>query len=181
MRSARSAHGRAGFTLLELLVSATVFMLVAGAVGTTIALSTALGRTNRETALAARAAQSLLEELKGAAEFGELYARYNATSGDDPAGGTSPGWDFAVRGLQPRSDDGDGFVGRVEFPGTGKELLEDGDDDELGLPRDLDGDGAIDGVDHAGDYRILPVRVVIEWEGQKRARSLALVTVLTEL
>src|SRR5262245_61756362 len=109
-------------------------MLVAGAVGTTIALSTALSRTNKETALAARAAQSMLEELKGVTEFSQIFARYNATTGDDPAGETSPGWDFAVQGLQPRSDDADGFVGRVEFPGGGKELREDGEDDELGLP-----------------------------------------------
>jgi type II secretory pathway pseudopilin PulG len=180
-RRPRAVAGRAAFTLLELLVSATIFMLVSGAVVTTLALSTALNRTNRETALAVRAAQSLLEELKGVEEFEEIYARYNATSDDDPAAGSSPGQGFAVAGLSARSDDADGFVGALEFPGTGKELLEDGEDAELGLPRDLDGDGLVDAADHAGDYRILPVRVVVEWSGQNGARTLELVTVLTEM
>ena len=29
----------------------------------------------------------------------------------------------------------------------------------MGMPRDLDGDNVVDGVDHKGDYRMLPVIV----------------------
>lgn len=183
MRRSHRSQTRAakqGFTLLELMISSTVFLLVAGAVVTALVVSSALNMTNRETALAARAAQSVIEELKATA-VDEIFARYNATAADDPAGGTSPGGDFAVAGLAPQAGDADGFVGSIEFPGTGVALREDGDDAELGLPRDLDGDGVVDAANHAGNYRILPVRVVIRWTGQNGKRTLELVTVLTEL
>lgn len=168
-----------GFTLLELMISSTVFLLVAGAVVIALVISSALNMTNRETALASRAAQSVIEELKATA-FDEIYARYNDTAADDP-GGTAPGSGFAVAGLAAQEGDADGFVGAIVFPGTGTALHEDGDDVELGLPRDLDGDGAVDADDHAGDYRILPLRVVIRWNGQNGARTFELVTVLTDL
>jgi prepilin-type N-terminal cleavage/methylation domain-containing protein len=176
----RTARARGGFTLLEVMISSTVFLLVAGAVVTALVVSSALNMTNRETALASRAAQSIIEELKGTA-FDEIFARFNATALDDPAAGTSPGDDFAVAGLDPQDGDADGFVGSIEFPGTGSTLLEEGDDVELGMPRDLDGLGGVDANDHAGDYRILPVRSVIRWNGQNGARTFELVTVLTDL
>jgi hypothetical protein len=62
----------------------------------------------------------------------------------------------------------------------GTELREDVVDTDLGLPRDLNGDGAIDGADHSADYRILPVRVTVSWTGQNGVRSMDFVTVLTE-
>jgi type II secretory pathway pseudopilin PulG len=170
---------REGYTLLELMVSATLFLFVAGAVVTTLAVCTALNTTNRESALASRGAQSALEEL-GSTTFAEVFARYNDTAADDPVGGASPGNAFAIRGLSALADDADGFVGAIEFPVQGAELREDVVDADLGLPRDLNGDGAIDGADHSADYRILPVRVTVSWTGQNGVRSLDFVTVLTE-
>ena len=179
-RAPRALRARSGFTVLELMISSTVFLLVAGAVVTSLVVPSALNMTNRETALASHAAQSIIEELKGTA-FEEIFVRYNATEGDDPAAGSSPGDDFAVNGLDHQDGDGDGFVGSIEFPGAGKELREDGVDVELGLPRDLDGDGNVDAADHAGDYRILPVRIVVRWDGQNGERAFELITVLTNL
>jgi len=170
---------RAGFTILEVLVSSTVFMLVAGAVVTTLVASSALNDANRETVLAAQAAESMLEQLKGAA-FSEVFARFNATKGDDPAAGVSPGSSFAVHGLSARAADADGQVGRIEFPGDGLELREDVKDDDLGLPRDMNRDGDLDTTDHADDYRILPVRVVLEWHGISGNRTIELVSVLVQ-
>ncbi|HEX6885962.1 MAG TPA: type II secretion system protein [Planctomycetota bacterium] len=171
---------RAGFTLLELMISATVFLLVAGAVTTSVVVSSALNTTARETAQATRAAESLLEELKGT-EFAEVFARFDASTANDPALGSSPGAGFAVSGLGVQDGDADGLVGRVEFPVIGAELREDVADAELGLPRDLNGDGVVDALDHAADYRILPVRVVVAWSGKNGARTVELVTVLTDL
>jgi hypothetical protein len=93
----------------------------------------------------------------------------------------SPGNSFAVHGLSPQSGDADGCAGAIQFPGNGLKLREDGSDAELGMPRDLDGDGLTDATDHAGDYRLLPVRVVISWHGKTGNSSLELVTVLTDL
>jgi type II secretory pathway pseudopilin PulG len=175
---ARAKIGELGFTLVEILISVTVFVLVAGAVVTTVVASNALNHTNRETVLAAQAAESLLEELK-ATDFAEVFARYNATAADDPAAGVSPGSTFTAAGLSARANDADGLVGSIEFPGDGVQLIEDVKDVELGMPRDLDRDGAVDALDHAADYVILPVRVVLEWRGANGNRSLELVTVLT--
>ncbi len=180
IRSAGSSRGRAGFSMLELMVSLSVFVLVAGAVVTTLTASTALNSTNRETILATHAAESALETLKGTA-FDQVFARYNATAADDPVGpDPSPGAVFAVNGLSVQKDDGDGFAGEILFPGDGIQLLENVDDLELGMPRDLNGDG-IDAADHAGNYRILPVRVVVQWRGRTGERRIELVTVLSEL
>lgn len=181
MRTRTMPAGREqGFTLLEVMISATVFLLVSGAVVTSLVVSSALNTSNREAALASRAAQSMVEELK-ATTFAEVFSRYNATKGDDPAGGTSPGNAFGVQGLDVAADDADGFAGAILFPGNGLQLLENTADAELGLPRDLDGDTLVDAADHAADYRILPVRVRVEWSGKSGAQALELVTVLTEL
>ena len=56
-------------------------------------------------------------------------------------------------------------VVRVDFPGNGAELREDVVNPLLGLPRDLDGDGKIDSVDHSGDYMMLPVTIRVTWNG----------------
>jgi hypothetical protein len=144
---------RDGFTLIELMIACSVFML------------------------AAQAAESMLERLKGA-EFSEVFVRFNATADDDPATGDSPGSDFAVTGLGVREGDADGMVGHIEFPGDGKELREDEEDRDLGLPRDLNRDGDVDAADHAGDYCVLPVRVVLQWRGANGNRAMELVTVL---
>jgi type II secretory pathway pseudopilin PulG len=181
-RAARAVAARkrsAGFSIVEILISATVFMLVSGAVVTTLVASSALNHTNRETVLAAQAAESMIEELKST-PFAEVFARYNDTKDDDPGTGASPGIAFAVAGLAAQADDADGIVGTIAFPGDGVVLREDADDAELGLPRDLDRDGAVDDQDKAASYRILPVRVRLEWRGANGNRALELVTVLTQ-
>ena len=58
------------------------------------------------------------------------------------------------------------------------ELREDYVDAELGMPADLDGVPGIDDDDHSGDYRILPVRVQVQWSGVSGTRTLAVETVL---
>lgn len=179
MKARGPRAAQAGFTILEVLVSSTVFVLVTGAIVTTLVASSALNDANRETVLAAQAAESMLERLKGDT-FSEVFVRFNGTKDDDPAGGASPGSSFAVNGLSARAEDADGLVGRLEFPGDGMELREDVEDAELGLPRDLNRDGELDGSDHGGDYRILPVRVVLEWRGISGNRSLELVSVLAQ-
>ena len=174
-RYARS-RARRGFSLLELIVAVTVLTIAAGAITSTLVVSTSLTHINRETTLAVEAAQSAVESLR-AVGFDEAFARYNASPDDDPAG-TAPGASFDVAGLFARAGDPDGRVGSIQFPGDGFVLREDLEDRELGMPRDLDGDGAVDALDHADDYGILPVRVRIEWTGEQGARSFELYTVL---
>ena len=171
-----------GFSLLEILIALTVMTIALGATTTTLVASTSLSHANRETALAVDAARSALESVKGEV-FAAAFVSFNDDPADDPgAAGTAPGKYFAVWGLGLRQGDPDGFVGEIIFPGDGVALHEDYVDREMGMPRDLNGDLVIDvgGVDHAGDYNVLPVKVRIEWTGKSGDRELEFVTVVTE-
>ena len=67
--------------------------------------------------------------------------------------------------------DADGLVGEILFPtitlaGGGLQLLENLADPRFHTPRDLSGDGVIDGADHATDYRLLPAVIRVTWRGE---------------
>ena len=167
-----------GFTLLELSITITVLVIGIGAVVSTIVASVAVDHTNREEQTALEAAQDAIESMKGA-PFEEVFARFNAVPLDDPGvPGSAPGMDFAVDYLEVQAGDPDGFEGQVIFPGDGTELREDFVDAELGMPRDLNLDGLIDGLDHRTDYLVLPVRVRIQWTGENGNRQIDVVTTL---
>ena len=164
--------------MIETMVAVVVFAMAAGAVSTTIAGTFSLGRSSEESGVAVDAGLSTLEDLRSELVFEEIFARYNDEPLDDPAAGISPGDDFTAGPLDAMSTDPDGFVGSIQFPGDGTVLLEDVFDPELGMPRDLNGDGLIDGVDHATDYRILPVRVRVQWIGKGGLQQVDLITTL---
>lgn len=169
----------AGFSIVEVLLVLTILTVGIGMFAGTLGSIMGLGPSLRESARATEAARSLIESLRGQ-NFNELWALYNADPADDPAGaGTGPGQAFDVVGLSPVPGDADGRVGIVVFPESGGELREDVADDRLGLPRDLNNDGAVDALDHAGDYRVLPLVVRVEWRGKGPARRIELYTTLT--
>lgn len=60
------------------------------------------------------------------------------------------------------------------------ELREDTVDPNLGMPRDLNGDGVIDGLNHASDYVILPVRIEVKWSESGADRTHSEILTLTE-
>jgi hypothetical protein len=127
-----------------------------------------LNKGNRESALAQDALREMVEVLEGVSDFDQVFRLYNSDPGDDPPGG-APGKGFAVRGLDPVDNDDDGFVGEIFFPaislGGGPLVIrEDLQDPELGMPRDLNGDGDIlDQFDANGGYKLLPVLVRLRW------------------
>lgn len=170
-----------GFSLVEITVLMAVFSIGFGALAMTLISSTSLRESNRETALAVEAAQSAIERVRGEV-FDRAFASFNADPADDPGGaGTAPGNLFAVRGLNVRRGDADGFVGEIIFPGDGFELREDAVDDALGMPRDLTADAVVENVDVADRYTILPLRVRIEWTGASGDRFLEVVTSIAEI
>lgn len=170
---------RGGYTLVELTVAVMVMTITLGGVCTSLLSTVSLSRTNRQTTAGLDAARSRIEAMRGEI-FEEVFLRYNATALDDPVLGLSPGPTFDVRGLTVRNNDPDGFVGEIFFPGDGITLREDWNDPELGMPRDLNGDDVIDDLDHKRDYVILPVRIVVSWEGVMGARQLEVVTQLSD-
>ncbi len=59
------------------------------------------------------------------------------------------------------------------------ELREDFTSEDLGLPRDLNGDSIIDAEDHSGDYLLLPITIRVEWAGPHGPRSYEVHSMLT--
>lgn len=171
----------AGFGLVEVMVALAI--IAVGIVGLLGALLPAiqLSDTSRETTVAMNAARKMIVIMDRSWSFNDTFAMYNEDSADDPDGaGTAPGPGFIVEDLSAQPGDADGFVGRISFPGAGAVLREDTINPELGMPRDLNGDGVVDAADHSGNYIILPVTVFIEWQGASGLRSTEISTLLTE-
>lgn len=161
----RSARG--GFTLVEGALAMTLLLVGAGAFSAALVLGVRISDTNRETVLAQMAARATIETVQ-MTTFSQIFATYNESAADDPDGpGTAPGSAFEVAGLTVRGGDADGMAGRIVFPvivaDPPEVLRETAVDPRLGMPRDLTGEGLLDGDDHALDYRLLPVLVVVEW------------------
>ena len=134
---------------------------------------------NRETAIAHQAARAMVERMQDT-QFADVFATFNDAPGDDPGGmNTAPGSLFAVRGLNLQRGDGDGFAGDVFFPtvtdGAGNPALsEDRAEPRWGMPRDLNGDGAVTAGVMPDRYMILPVRVRVRWTGTGGDRQIEL-------
>lgn len=183
---------RGGFTLIEIALGLTVFVVALGGLMASIVSSRELARSNDETSRAYEAARRQLERIQneglattGVGGFADLFRRYNDTNADD-GGLTSPqGAHFAVPGLNVQLGDADGMCGRIEFPSAPGDpptvLRENIQDDSFGLPRDLNGNGvATDAGDLSGSYTLLPVRVHVEWRGVSGDRAVQLDTFLTD-
>ena len=180
-----AAHERSGFTMIELLIVVCVVLLTLLLFSQTMGSAIALNSVNRESNLATEGARGMIEELQGGEDFSLLFRLYNDYPDDDPGGpGTAPGAGFEVEGLEPADDDPDGFVGEIRFPSTmgpgGLELHEDLIDEALGMPRDLDCDGSLDGADKKGTYCLLPVTVSLRWKWRTGVRTLEVATFLAE-
>lgn len=165
----RRLRRSSAFTLVEVCVAGAVLAIALSALVGSMVTSMSLHRVNHETALAQQGARRALEELQ-AVPFREVFAAYDAYSGDDAGlSVVARGAAFAVAGLSAPPGDADGLCGEVLFPvtlvGGVPELREDVVDAELGLPRDLNGDGLVDALDHSADYVLLPVRVRVAWRG----------------
>jgi hypothetical protein len=182
----RASGSRRGFSIVEVLVVASLTMVALVAISGVLGKSIDLNEVNRETARATDGLREMMEVLQGFEEFPRLYATYNAWPDDDPDGpDTAPGNGFAVPGLSPVAGDEDGLVGEIVFPtfegDFGPELREDVDDATLGMPRDLSGNGLVDiGVNYADDYRLLPVALRLRWEGASGERTMEIRTLIAD-
>jgi hypothetical protein len=165
----------------------SVVILVVGISGYSSAIlsTTVSADTTREMRAATEAAWSAMERIQGRA-FDEVFATYNSDPQDDVGGpNTAPGSDFEADYLQVIDGDGDGAVGEILLPGIwvggDLQLREDVDLPELGMPRDLSGDGLIDDLDHSADYVILPVLVRMSYQGSGGPTRLEFRTTLSGL
>lgn len=154
---------RQGFTLVEVMIALTVISVAVYMMSSTITATMMHSNARKERTLAVENAMNVLEHMR-AMPFEELYVLYNDNLDDDPDGpGTAPGPTFSVPGLDPR--EGAQAVGFILLPSLEGQLRENLNIPELSLPRDLNGDLVIDSANHAEDYKVLPVQILVEWNG----------------
>jgi len=173
---------RGGFSLVEIVVVMAILTVSAAIYAQTVASSRLLEPIAVEKSLASEAARTALERIR-AQPIDQVLALYDADPANDPGGpGTAPGPTFQVEGLAPGA--GGAPVGRIDFPLVDGRLAEDLVDDMFGFPRDINGDGAIDALDHRADWVLLPVRVRLEWTprgGTGGTRDFEIYTMLPRL
>lgn len=161
-RGSRSS-GRAGFTLLEVTLAVTVLLVAVLAAAASTLRMHALRRTNRERTIAQNAVRSVSERLQS----------LSARAVTDPAGWSTTvlmgvaaageiGPRFDVRELTAR--EGAPSVGTVTIV-TDENANDAALGAELGLPRDLDGDGTSANGDVSANALLLPVVVRARWHG----------------
>jgi hypothetical protein len=138
-------------------------------------------KSTDEVNRATKAAHAVLERIEAEA-FADAFRRFNGNTADDPGGaGTAPGANFAVSGLTAEANDPDGFPLEVVFPiqpGDASRLQENVVFPELGMPRDLNGDGVVDAANHSVDYKLLPVLVRVRWRSAAGSGRLEFRTML---
>jgi prepilin-type N-terminal cleavage/methylation domain-containing protein len=157
-------RSRTGVTLVEIMVVIAIMTVSMSIFAQTLAASSRMDPIANETMLAAEGARVMLERMK-AQPFADVFALYDADPTDDPGGpGSAPGSTFSIEGLAPATIGG--TVGVIQFPVINGALREDAADERLGTPRDLNADGVIDAANHRPDYKILPIRVRVEWASQ---------------
>ncbi|MFT7661947.1 MAG: prepilin-type N-terminal cleavage/methylation domain-containing protein [Planctomycetota bacterium] len=183
-RQRGGSNGTAGFTLIELMIAIMLIMVGLAGYLQSIIQSTATAEDSRRMAIATQRGRVIMESIKGAT-FSDVFATFNGDGADDPEGAdTAVGENFAATGLEAAANDADGFVGQVLFPTAGGAptvLREDVANPTFGTPRDLNGDGLADALDHSSDYQLLPVVVRMAWRTTKGTARLEFKTVLVDL
>lgn len=141
-----------GFSLVELIIGIALFTVAFMGLGALFVMN------NRSSVLA-------VEETIAANAFRTMAERIRSTPFENVAA-TYQGHSFTVADL-----DGTGTVEVFV-----DETTSSAEGDELGLPRDLDGDGAATSVNVGGDYQLLPIRIEVAWvnDDGPQTRSLSL-------
>ncbi|MDZ4772959.1 MAG: prepilin-type N-terminal cleavage/methylation domain-containing protein [Planctomycetota bacterium] len=153
-----------GFTMLELSLAMTILVVALVATAASNMRMNSLRRSNRDRVVAHNAVQSIAENVHALAREGV----------SDPSGfgnhvvaalsaGGQLGTTFDVPELTPIT--GEAHVGsiRVVFDETMSDAALGA---ELGLPRDLNGDGDALDTNATNSSRLLPVVVTLRWRSQ---------------
>lgn len=169
-RVGRSRRVKGGFTLIELAIAMSILMIgLISAAAATMRMHE-LRRQNRERIAAQNAVRSIGERIHAQAyRFSDDPDTWgtNLTTVFGP-GGTF-GDEFAVP-LLTSTNPGTTNAGIIQII-TDETTTDAALGFELGLPRDLNGDGDADDTDVTLDARILPVLVSVNWRSQSGASS----------
>lgn len=163
-------RAQAGFSMIEVLIFSTILIMGLMALTSTAMTVDRLRKSNEEQRVAANALDTIMTEIRRSARQAQLGGQvWGQVVADAYAPGGTPGDVLPVRGLEPR----EGAAGVLRVDVITDETLSDQElFVELGLPVDLDGDGAIDSPDVTEDALVLPVVVTLEWNGSAGDASL---------
>ena len=150
--------------MLEVCLALTVLVVAMAALGASNMRMNSLRRSNRDRTVAQNAVQTISEEIQAIARAGAAdtggFAQHVASA---LTTGGQLGSTFDVPELTPRS--GEAHAGTIRL------ITDETANDaalklELGLPRDLNGDGDASDSDVSGSARLLPVVVTLRWHSQ---------------
>jgi type II secretory pathway pseudopilin PulG len=168
-------------TLIEIIIGLGVVVIALLGIMSALVSASRMDEATAEQVRALNACKSVIETMKQTT-FADIWRSYNANGADDPGGaGTAPGRNFAVTGLRAQNGDADGMPGQVVFPEsvTGN-LSETALDARIGMAvaKDLNGDGDVIDTNVNTTYRILPVRIVVDWAGARGPYHMEITTFL---
>ncbi len=172
----RPKGGNAGFTLIEVLVTASVLMIGLLAMTSTSVVVNSLRRNASDQQRAQAAIQAIVEDLHATARgadndelnwANDILVSYGA-------GGT-PGPAFDIPGLDRwQANPTVATVNVVTDETTTDAAL----GAAAGMPRDLNGDGAANSPDVRGSASLLPAIVRVQWQGASGRHQLSQVVYL---
>lgn len=163
-RLGRKATNRAGLSMLEVSLALTILVVALVATSASNARLTSLQRSNRDRNIAHNAVQTISETVQAISRDGiddtAGWANHLAAalSNTGQLGNT-----FDVPGLAPV--EGDAHVGTITLL-TDETRTDAALGLELGMPRDLNGDGDALDTSAGTGARLLPVIVTLRWRGQ---------------
>jgi len=168
----RTGNGsrKGGLTLVELMVAMSVLMIGMLALTSSSLAAHTLRRGDHQQQLAGAALHSMMETTRAvsSAALTDITGWGHALPAALAPGG-SIGNTFDVPGLEPW--EGARSVGTIGV--IVDETLTDGELGlDMGLPRDLDNDGAIDNPDVRANARLLPIVISLRWRGVGGDRQL---------
>jgi Tfp pilus assembly protein PilV len=146
----------AGFSLLECLSAAGLIMIGFLGVASALMSNTRAYARAREDVPAIHALRELAETVRNA-PFGQVASTYQGTTYSIPDLGATATVTIFVNETDTSPDAA-----------------------VLGLPRDLDGDGAASTVDVTNRYFLLPIKVSVSWTGREGPETRNLYTMLAQ-
>lgn len=170
LRRQHPQEGRnSGFTLVETTVVMMILMVGLLAMTSTSVTVHSLRESDRDRRLALAGLESVIEDVRriSDASLGDDWSRDLIAA--YAAGGT-PGPQINLRGLEAWAGNPSVLTVQIitDETTTDAELGV-----ALGMPRDLNNDGAVDDADVSLDARILPVIVRAQWAGVSGNRQMA--------
>lgn len=172
----RRARSSSGFTLIEVVVTASVLLIGLLAMTSTSVVVNSLRRSATDQQRAQGALQAVVEDLHAIAREAD----------DDPANwttqilavygaGGAPGNAFPIADLEPW--DGEVNVANIVIV-TDETVTDAMLGAAAGMPRDLDGDGNATSVDVSTTASLLPAVVNLRWKGSSGQQQLSQVVYL---